>query len=162
MFRCWRILFSLICLALCCAVCVMWWRSYRWVDTYYYRNPNANAYALISYGGAFCFAMFPKIGNSPLPIGFRSERVSSLMEKAMGGDRPVKRILGFSEYVYPKSWGLGVPYWFSAAVFGAIAGLPWYLRYVPVRFGLRTLLILFTFVAALFGYIVWAIHATSH
>jgi hypothetical protein len=52
-----------------------------------------------------------------------------------------------------------MPYWFPVTFFAALAGLPWYWRYI--RFSLRTLLILFTIVAALLGYVAWAVRSVA-
>ena len=155
MFRHWRIQVSLICFALLLAVIVLWVQSYKWVDSYWHRREAVIEFAFISYKGAICFAVFSPIGLSSAD-GFRSERIDlNVMDKGMGGDRPAKSFLGFSEYKHPRSWGLGVPYWFISIFFALLCGLPWYWR--RFNFSLRTFLIAFTVLAVVLGFIGWLI-----
>ena len=154
MFRHWRIAFSVIFLSLLAATLVMWWQSYTWVDSCYGRSPNEVACAFISYKGAICFAIFSGAGI-PTTLDCRSEKINSYMQKAMGGDHPVRSFLGFSDYVDPRSWGLGVPYWFISILFVLLGGLPWYWQ--RFNFSLRTFFIAFTVLAVVLGFIGWLI-----
>jgi hypothetical protein len=56
---------------------------------------------------------------------------------------------------------IAVPYWMPTILLGAIAGLPWYWRYLRFRFSLREILLLFTTVAFLLGYIMWQVHSSG-
>jgi hypothetical protein len=155
MFRHWRIQVSLICFALLLGDIVLWVHSYKWVDSYWHRREDVIEFAFISYKGAICFAVFSPIGI-PSADGFRSERIDlNVMEKGLGGNRPAKSLLGFSEYKYPRSWGLGVPYWFISIIFAILCGSPWYLR--RFNFSLRTFFIAITVLAVAIGFIGWLI-----
>jgi hypothetical protein len=60
---------------------------------------------------------------------------------------------GFRYNMYSNgSWNVWGPLWLVSAVAASIAAVPW----VRFRFGLRTLLIATTLVAAVLGLIVWA------
>jgi hypothetical protein len=152
--RYWRIAFSIICLALFCAVCVMWWRSYRWLDACYCRYQQAGDICLFySYrGGVHINLILDRVN---VPLHFHSGPIIDTSQRP-----PDVSPISFQGYrVKPFNFNTVVmPYWFPVAFFAALAGLPWYGRYI--RFGLRTLLILFTIVAAMLGYIVWALHST--
>ena len=89
-------------------------------------------------------------GNMPMPEQMIQNNSFPISEELHS--------LGFRSSIGKPGWSFRVPYWFPIAFFAAMAGLPWYWRYI--RFGLRTLLILFTILAALLGYVVWAVRSS--
>jgi hypothetical protein len=161
--RHWRIAFSILCLALLLATLVMWVRSYRWLDAYSRVILDACDSNIVSCRGDVtlnCYRLRPDVVYFPGTL--ISRKMSDSAASAFDQRPPSEiSILGIHGHIVPYGIGFGVPYWFVSVLFAAIGGLPWYGRYVPVRFGLRTLLILFTIVAALLGYIVWAVHSLA-
>jgi hypothetical protein len=161
--RYWRVHFSLFFVALLVATLVMWVRSYRW-DEIGWRRTDSSFVQITSQLGEVDFEIYGlPLGKatSDLSWGTDSLPVTKQMREAVHLERTMHNsFLGFScgQKMGSIPYYVVIPYWFPTAFFPMLAGLP---RYGPyIRFGLRTLLILFTIVAALLGYVVWALHST--
>jgi hypothetical protein len=165
MFRHWRIQFSIICLALLSATLVMWWRSYHWFDAYQQLNGNPGFTNFISARGDVAMnvttlpqAMVDKMPHPNLLSQQMTDDQVASIENSRVKDRG---ILGFHGHANSVSVLFAVPYWFLAAVFASIAGLPWFGHRVGFKFSLCTFLILCTIVALLVGFVAWQIHPTA-
>jgi hypothetical protein len=156
--RHWRIAFSIFFSALLLATLFMWVRSYRWLDAYSRIIWDVCDSNIVSCHGDVtlnCYRLRPDVVY--FPGTFVSRKMSDSVASAFDQRPPSElSVLGLHGHILPYGIGFGVPYWFISALLAAIGGMPWYWRYVPVRFGLRTLLILFTIVAVLLAYAVWA------
>jgi hypothetical protein len=152
--RYWRIAFSLFFFALLAATIVLWVRSYRWLDACYCRYQQGDICLFYSYRGGVHINLIYDRANAPLH--FHSGPIIDRQRP------PDVSPLSFQGYrVKPFNFNTVVmPYWFPVAFFAALAVLPWYGPYI--RFGLRTLLIVFTIVAALLGYVVWALRSVPN
>ena len=143
----------------------MWWRSFRWEDRFALARCAPGFLSITSEFGEISILYLDRswAGEPYSQVGYKIESgeltgFRRMVRRSEMASRRDPSFLGFRIGPAFSSHYLAMPYWFPVAFFTALAGLPWYGRYI--RFGLRTLLILFTIVAAMLGYIVWALHST--
>jgi hypothetical protein len=153
MFRHWRIPLSIICLALLVGTVVLWVRSPRWMDacSCKYSSGNGRYIFLSTFHGGVRFSTTE--GLDPFSsMEFHSFKIDDdFMRRNVVTAQPNFRVLGFQGYIKPSHFSIVVPFWFLTVMFGAIAGLPWYLRRLHFKFSLRTMLIATTVVALILG-----------
>jgi len=138
----WSVAWGIVALLLC----VLWARSYWWVDQIIVRETKAFLVGVASLPGAFGIG----IGENTRPDPISSSMAT--VDWLEVGGYP-SRIWGMFAL---QELGFISPYWFLilVAVVGTIA--PWR-RELPWRFSLRTLLIATTLVAVVLGTIIYVV-----
>jgi hypothetical protein len=147
-----RIAWSVAWAAVAVLVCGLWVRSYDLSDLVY-RVSTSDALCLESrFGQLSVDKGFAPVRRTDLPGTYHRITKPLSNEENRLAYYPGKSGSRFVVDLYlPGRWRCGVPHWFAALFFGAIAGVTWF----PFRFGLRALLIATTLVAVLLGRIVW-------
>jgi hypothetical protein len=134
-----RITWTAICGIACILLCVLWVRSYQFIDV-----SGISRHALVSMSGKLfvveSIEFYVQMDLSAPNVALRNH--------FWGSSLPIS---GVSLELVGKS--LTVPYWSTVAVMCLISAVPW----LPWRFSLRTLLIAITLVALVLGIIVWLV-----
>ena len=141
-----RIAWSVICGIAFLLSCVLWARSYWWVDTAA-TNRFGRAFEFTSLDGTVAASW------ADIPLGMNPALFT--MPEANPFDEPqsVHAGLGFRFSDYSSFRSLVIPYWFTTLLSATLCVAPW----LPLkRFSLRTLLIATTLIAVALGLIVWA------
>jgi hypothetical protein len=157
MLRYLRIAVTALSLTVCVLLVALWVRSYRWRDCAYIRITDGAAQhtyydASSNRGGVTILAAtYP----TPLPTtGYRLKGMGrhSAGRWPNGPMTPQFSRMGFAAFrdgVRMLRY-LTVPHWFLVSIFGGLTVGPW-IRHLPWRFSLRTLLIATTLVAVVLG-----------
>ena len=128
---------------------VLWVRSYTTWDRCYWPGSNLGV-QLNSDAGHIVLVVGPHVPSSNIVSFFVASRPTLVTGKTFYKDN----VLGFYFERRPSGFRLDLPSWFLVLLGICIAAVPW-LRYVPRRFSLRTLLIATTLVAVVLGLVVW-------
>ena len=141
-FRKLRIAWLIACVLMCQPLLVLWALSYSEID--HWHVPLGSSHGLWFWTVNGRISACPSSGpQESVPV---REEVSAV-------------VLGDMDRTWPR-WNFGtggqwtVPIWFPVMLVAALAVAPW-IRW-STRFGLRTILILTTFVAAVLGLIVYS------
>jgi hypothetical protein len=158
---------SIVCLVACVALMGLWVRSYRWCDELSCRFTDRQSFTLTSRPGR----LLCTFTQAPTPLKRENSKVSawSLMSSKYGpGFQPdiPHDSLGWKRAILlisntakplptarPTHWALVFSYWFLVLITGWLA-MALRLRW-PVRFSLRGLFAVTTFLAFVFGMIAW-------
>lgn len=153
-----RVAFSATCLVACILLIALWVRSYQATDVLPLRP-----FCISTYGRLVIW-----LSEKPVPFGGSGLRAIDLssesllkMSRITGIDlepfeiEPFRSRTGFYlEHDYRRTV-VQLPYWFLTLLFTATATLPW-MRQLPRRFSLRTLLLATTLIALVLGAVVFA------
>jgi hypothetical protein len=149
--RCLRIAASVIFAVVTVALCVLWVRSYWWVEHILW-NSKAESLCLSIYPGQVSIER--RNDAVLMPLGWSYVAFSILGDDSTSDDEH-RTIFGFGWHTEDDSIIAYVPFWFPAltcTLFGWFVIAP----STPVkRFSLRTLLIATTLVAVVLGLGVW-------
>jgi hypothetical protein len=158
-----RIAWSVVWGIACVLLCVLWSRSYWWVDQYYGHNLTRR--------------LFVQSFEGEIVLGFPAPSQSFKIPEDLewwGG----QSILMYEHYVYYDTHvsyaedaslftkllrpfrtephiGIAVPSWFVVGLSVALAVAPW-IRHLSWRFSLRTLLVIMAVVALVMGLVLYA------
>jgi hypothetical protein len=123
-------------------LCVLWVRSYWYVDTF----------SLGSYGNTHWLGSISGELRYAKPRGqAHSLQWNTLPRESLRRESPRGSILGFRGVMISSGIPI-VPHWFPLTIFTTLATVPW----IKWRFSLRALLIATTLVAVVLGLVVWA------
>ena len=156
--RALRITWTALCGIACVLLCVLWVRSHSWIDQATIRVTHSQSLDLILIRDGIRFVGRYNLANpdpnfwswDTLPLS-KIQSIAFAPRKVWDGRRidwgdTSRR--GFNE-VYVL-----LPYWLLVSAMAAFAAVPW-LKIIPSRFNLRTLLLAMTLVALVLGRIVW-------
>jgi hypothetical protein len=125
-------------------LCVLWVRSYWWIDSMHIKLPDQRYFNSHSIRGSTQWVFFHSY-----PPEFHIELLESeLVSTWLEGMDPVGDELFHFKFTRMR---VHLPHWALIVAFGAQATVPW----IPWRFSLRTLLIATTLVAVVLGIVVW-------
>jgi len=124
-------------------LCVLWIRSYSWMNQAQYKISDSEALVVLSAGGTISAAAMET--SSPINSSFYSTMITS---KEIND---YQRMRWQSTFSRPLT-EIRIPTWFAAAACSIIATVTWLPR---KRFSLFALLIATTFVAVVLELIVW-------
>jgi hypothetical protein len=125
-------------------LCLLWVRSYWWLNQAQYKLSNTESLVVLSAGGTVSAAAMGS--RAPIVSSFYSAPIT---DAEIESYQRIRWQFTFSRF----NKELRVPTWFAVLVCGSIVAIPW----LPVkRFSLRTLLIVTTLVAVVLGLVVWA------
>ena len=145
-----RIAFTAVCGIACVLICVLWVRSYWWID---YGTVASRLEASSFYGAVrFRFA-FPPYSFEREWYYARQPAIEYFPSSSSELETVKRNLLTFS---LPSSQSGTMPHWFLvalSALSATFAAAPW----IRWRFSLRTLLIATTLVALVLGLVMWAI-----
>jgi hypothetical protein len=156
---------SIVCLVLCVVLMGMWVRSYYWVEELRGHFVGQQDFVLASRAGRLLVTYIQLSANTPV-VAKRETSSWSLNRERYGSDLPAEQLQ--AAWLYPavrivhsaalssrrpNVWGLTFSYWFLAVVSASLA-MVFRLRW-PIRFTVRGLLILTTFLAVVLGMIAW-------
>ena len=130
------------------SLCVLWVRSYWWVDDISFPITQTRGGWLASNSGQVSFALTTRI--SPVPQTAEWESYES-----QWGRGRLEREDDAYAFVFGKwnSWTIWGPHWMAIFIVLAFGTVPW-IRFR--RFSLRTILTVMTLVAVVLGLMVWA------
>jgi hypothetical protein len=142
---------------LCLSLIGLWMRSYTKWDHFNIRLPGerfggiGSERGIISLGVVKTVVGFPKTGLWRLRLGRRVDYNRKEYEGL---------ILGFCYRLNESShgWAVFFPHWFGSIITGVAAALPW----MPLRFGLRALLLFYAVVAIALAVIVHFLQMLIH
>jgi hypothetical protein len=141
-----KVLASALSLAGCLLLTSLWVRSYWYFETASVSFGGARGHWLGSIGGEIRYAR--PLNWSRSPHGVRWSTYDENVQERLQSEKPHSSFLGFWWARSSRGQHFPViPYWFVVGVFAALATAPW-LRW---RYGLRTLLLVMTVVAAICG-----------
>jgi hypothetical protein len=149
-FRKLRIAWSVGCGIVAVLLCLLWVRSYWWVEMIGAPLTSKYYFGVGSHPGCIGFAIHP-MGNLSSSQIKRFQRVpterwlASVQQDILPNISRVWGQFSFKRYSYL------IPDWFVLFVLAALTGTPW----IRLSFSLRTLLIATTLVAVVLGLIVW-------
>jgi hypothetical protein len=123
-------------------LCVLWVRSYRWVDVIAVQQSSQR---VVGIGSCNASIMIGASSDETFPLG------TWLVEPNL---KPVKYLPWFEASFHSVSSEIYVPDWPLIVLTASVAVAPW-IRHLRWRFSLRTLLIATTLVAMVLGLIVW-------
>ena len=141
-------------------LCVLWVRSYWWQDSVDGRLSNLRTISISSwYGWVKAESLWATLFlKEPSQLPQWSINSHYMEPDALFGTRRLPRHgwVWQRESIANRRFftKIAVPWWFPVLLSITFAGLPW-LRQIPHRFSLRTLLIATTLVAVGLGAIVW-------
>jgi hypothetical protein len=139
-FRKLRIAWSVACGIICLLLIVLWVRSYRVLNSLDFSGGHRFTY---SRGCLFIDEQFGVQGTRPKGSQHKLLGHSVLHVVVSGGE------------VMPYGVGTKLPLWPLVVIGAVLAAAPW-IRQLPWRFSLRTLLIAMTLVAVVLGAVMWA------
>ena len=142
-FRYLRIAFSAFCGIAAVLLIALWGRSYAWDDSFNVHVPFMNWLGINSNRGSV--KIFVNTMQS-LPWEFVTEPAHDRLDA-------IPNNYGFALQYNRPSLYVRIPHWLCVLVAAVFAVMPW-VR-IRWRFSLRTLLIVTTLVALLFGLFVW-------
>ena len=150
-FRKLRIAWSVVCGLAAVLLCVLWVRSYWWLDVASGPRLSGRNCVLASVHGKVLFGSEPEDATSPWKL-----ESTYIDDAAVWGVNGKKSYVPYSLRIFGRfavSDGVVyLPYWFVSSVISVIISSPW----LPLRrFSLRTLLIAMTLVAVVLGLVVW-------
>jgi hypothetical protein len=135
----WSVAWGIIALMLC----VLWVRSYWWVDTWYGKHIS-----VASYCGQLAVYLLEQPNTNWKGTSLKIEGEVVQMVEVWKIRSKIFDNAGVGEF------GSTIPQWCAVVLFALMAIIPW----ISVRrFSLRTLLIATTIVAILMGVIAWSI-----
>jgi hypothetical protein len=169
-----RVVVSLLCLALCAALVVMWLRSYRVADRLHWPLTSGQSFVVASKQGRLAFVGYQQ-GTQPnqwktgrfscpiddelaFPLGDVREYGVVIRQPMYGvpqmtiptpGKPPGWATIWNGGIMQLRGSGLLVPYWSTVLLMTAIAAASYFRR--PWQFGVRALLVAVTFLAVLLG-----------
>ena len=129
-------------------LCVFWVRSYLWLEQLILPISSNVAIGVGVMPGSSVIAINPKWGWPH--VTRHSQSVDGWLGRV---GWPHSRLWGLFQI---RATGAVIPFWFSLVVVAALASIVW-IRHLPWRFSLRTLLIATTLVAVVLGLWVWAV-----
>lgn len=143
----WRVALSAACSAATLLMLWVWFHSYHWHNTTQGVIGSQRLQFTSDYG-VQSLLVFPERDSRNFPdrswIHQRHENVSG---RATSWD---------FRQINPRGTEVAIPYWFTAAIFGSLAAIPWLgLLPRPHRFSLRTLLIAVTLLSLGLGTLVY-------
>lgn len=148
-----RIAVSAVCGVLCVLLVVLWVRSYQVVDAVSgTRGPKS--YYGGAYKGEVGLSSIIPVNQTQIAWDWFTEPIDSrqsLFSEGVG--YRIKRIPGIQVAHFGNGWHLVVSLWLPIMVSLSLAGVIW----VPGRFSLRTMLIAITLIAAVLGWIGYAL-----
>jgi hypothetical protein len=154
-FRKLRIAFFATCGIACVLLCVLWVRSYWWLDTAHCPLRSPRMFIVTSYQGRLSvYAGGPHVGRTGwFPSGWGRDSTSVRNLSPRRGTRPKPNWAydhndGYGRYILFPHWLLALVMCATAAAFGV--------RSIPKRFSLRALLIATTVVALGLGLVIYA------
>lgn len=143
MFRRLCVTASILCVAACAFILVLWVRSYIWRDSAGVQLYAARMVRVFSTRGVLEFQTYANRGEQGTFIRSLShEQISAVWKRDVGGPEPVKKTWHWDAPSYGGLY-VHVPHWFLALFAIALAAIPW----IKWRFNLRTLLIVMTLIA---------------
>ncbi len=142
-------------------LCVLWARSYWWMDNLYVKVPDPQRNLVISsgLGGTIWYTnQYPSWSPVWTHTYWRTQSNTVAAEMEGLEVNWFYNLYSFEFFSFPARepyWSrqLILPHWLLIAAFTAIAVAPW----IHWRFSLRTLLLATTLVAVVLGLIVWAV-----
>jgi hypothetical protein len=152
---------SIVCLVACVTLMGMWVRSYRWVDELHGPIVGQQTFTLTSRPGRLLVTFDKSSANTP-PVKKNGRPLWSLNSDRYGPSFQPEELQAVWLYPAarfthsigrPQLWGSVLAYWFLVLVSGLLAML-FQLRW-PLRFTLRSLFVVTTFVAVVLGMIAW-------
>ena len=141
-----RIAWSVAWGVLAVLLCVLWVRSYRWINQSQYKISNTWAFVLVSERGAAMIATMRT--NSPIVSSFYTEELRN-------EDQHLPKRSQWGLLLSDPKYEVRVPHWFLVLLSATLATGPW-IRRLKWQFSLRGLLITTTMIALALGLIVWA------
>lgn len=154
LFRWCRIAVSAVCVVVFVGLIGLWVRSYSYLHFFEMDIAHGKTLHIQSVNGNFMLFLFE------FQRGWRT----SYFYVGNGSSSPVYDRafccastpgVGITVVGTPSS-GLKIPIWIFVSISAALAFVPW-LRQLPWRFSLRTLLIVTTLVAVVLGFVVWVV-----
>jgi hypothetical protein len=142
-----RIAWSLVWGITAVLLIVLWVRSYRWREMWYYRAPNQSLVSAETDDGIF-FVTFGEV--------YPPRAVPTWSHLKLDSTSVRQKYTDFDLSKFGRSKGeklrLRLPAWLTVFALPIVAVLPW----LPRRFALRTLFIVTTLIASALGLAVWA------
>jgi hypothetical protein len=150
---------SIVCLVLCVALMGLWVRTYHWYDHVGGSVTDTQVLLIETIPGRLHLIRAklnkPDKDDPYRPLRmwqYRSSRIDSAEFQKPATPQGYLAAVGFDWYLHRVSW-LNVPFWFLVLVSGSLA-MAFQLRW-PLRFNLRSMFVLTTFLAVVLGMIAW-------
>src|SRR6476620_8524232 len=121
-FRKLRIAWSVTCAIACVLLCVLWVRSYLWLDNALF--PSSGSVIVISYEGIFGLTYYPEKQETGyrLVLSFPSDKIQTRTRPGPASS------WGFLRNSLNTS--VRFPHWFGVLIFAVLAAAPW-ARQIP-------------------------------
>jgi hypothetical protein len=150
-FRRLRIVWTVFFAVLTVALCVLWVRSYWWLESVHLPVARYRTVIAASVSGVIGLSM----SYYGLPLEFTKRPANDYADERVKRKLPPISSAWFSVRWTPNGIGVVSPDWFLVSTFVAVATVPW-LRSFPYRFSLRTMLIAITLVAVVLGLVFYS------
>jgi hypothetical protein len=142
---------SVVCLVACVALMGMWVRSYNWTDELVTRLGSDHGLEIQSTPGRLSVDHFSLASPSVWPWTLTSDPIQNKWR--MFDLLDLRRHFGFASSFQWARQNIVVPYWFAVLASGSLAFICQAWR--PLRFTLRSLFIVTTFLAIVLGMSAW-------